>query len=217
MKTFTITKFGRALVLAGVAAVSAVCWVGCGGDDNNPANNNGNNNGNNNNNNGGGTVPIEKWMKKNLDVLTDRSWCYDGSLDSCAKYGRLYTWWAAKTACQSVGMRLPTNAEWDALVTAAGGSSIAGKKLKSKSGWNRNDGDVNGNGTDDFGFSALPGGSRYYNGNFNGAGNEGGWWSATDTGNHAYRKYFMNRGDEVSTHSNINDTDMAISARCIKD
>jgi len=53
-----------------------------------------------------------KWMKKNLNVETDDSWCYRNSPDSCVKYGRLYTWEAAKTACQSVGMRLPTREEW---------------------------------------------------------------------------------------------------------
>jgi len=44
---------------------------------------------------------------------------------------------------------LPSDDEWTALENAVGGRDVA-KKLKSKSGWNSN-----GNGTDEFGFSAL--------------------------------------------------------------
>jgi uncharacterized protein (TIGR02145 family) len=33
------------------------------------------------------------------------------------------------------GYRLPTNEDWDNLVNYAGGASVAGKKLKAKSGW----------------------------------------------------------------------------------
>ena len=43
------------------------------------------------------------WMKKNLNIVTEDSWCYENSSDSCAKYGRLYRWAAAKSACKSVG------------------------------------------------------------------------------------------------------------------
>jgi len=134
-----------------IAAVAATGFTGCGSDEDNPANNSG----------GGSyeTVPIggNKWMKKNLNVKTDDSWCYNNSADSCKKYGRLYTWNAAKKACQSVGMRLPTNDEWDDLVTAAGGVRDASSKLKSKKGWDGMYSDGNSN-TDEFGFSALPGG-----------------------------------------------------------
>jgi uncharacterized protein (TIGR02145 family) len=58
---------------------------------------------------------------------------------------------------------------------------VAGKKLKAKSGWNDN-----GNGTDDYGFSALPGGGcRYicniigYTPEFVGIGMKGNWLTAT--------------------------------------
>jgi len=63
-----------------------------------------------------------KWMTKNLNVETAESWCYGNSPDSCAKYGRLYTWSAAKAACQSVGMRLPTRDDWDNLAESVGGT-----------------------------------------------------------------------------------------------
>jgi len=157
-----------------------------------------------------------RWMNKNLNVETADSWCYNNRPDSCAKYGRLYTWAAAKSACQLAGMRLPTRAEWDALVTAAGGSSTAGKRLKSTSGWNDYNGQ-NGNGTDEFGFSALPGGNRYYEGNFGNAGNTGIWWAdmAGYSGGFAYGRYMYYNYDNVYEHDS--DKSYAFSVRCVQD
>jgi uncharacterized protein (TIGR02145 family) len=140
------------------------------------------------------------WMTENLNIATaSGSYCYGNSADSCAKYGRLYTWEAAKTVCPS-GWHLPSRAEWDALSDLAvdGGKLVnytsgvdtfyywpgAGKKLKSDAGWYGN-----GNGTDYYGFSALPGGNRYADGSFVNAGYYGSWWTATEdnAGNAYYR------------------------------
>jgi len=228
-----LNRQGRVLLVAAVLAVGAVCWSGCGGDDN-PANNNSNNSGNSGNNNGnnnnGGedgsskTVQLGglKWMKKNLNVETADSWCYLNRPDSCAKYGRLYTWAAAKAACQSVGMRLPTRADWDNLAESVGGRKSsdygmwhnwldAGKKLKSTSGWYNN-----GNGTDDFQFSALPGGGRYSDGGFRSAGYGGYWWTATEiSDDYAYYRYvFYDRG---YVYEDFGDKSDGFSARCVKD
>ena len=35
------------------------------------------------------------WLAQNLNFETDSTFCHDNKLDSCAKYGRLYTWNAA--------------------------------------------------------------------------------------------------------------------------
>jgi uncharacterized protein (TIGR02145 family) len=149
-------------------------------------------------------------MTKNLNVQTADSWCYDNDPANCAKYGRLYTWSAAKAACQSVGMRLPTREEWEALVTAAGGINTAGSKLKSSSGWYNN-----GNGSDQYGFSALPGGYRNSGGYFIGAGNVGYWWTATEgSGGIAYLRY-MNYGLDVVIESGSDKSD-AFSVRCVE-
>jgi uncharacterized protein (TIGR02145 family) len=213
MKLRTWLEQGRGQLLALVLAVVVACCFGCGGDDEDGGS--GNNPGNNGGNNGGGnadyvTLGGKKWMKKNLNVQTENSWCYDNSPDSCAKYGRLYTWEAAKSACP-VGWHLPSDAEWDALVTFAGGSSVAGKKLKLTSGWYSN-----GNGTDEFGFSALPGGYRRSDGDFYGAGDYGRWWTATEyDANDAYyrRMYYFN--DNV--YSDDDYKNYAWSVRCVGD
>jgi len=153
----------------------------------------------------------KRWMTKNLNVSTDSSWCYKDSNSYCDKYGRLYTWEAAKTACQSIGWRLPDTADWRRLVAAAGGAEIAGKKFKSKNGWNDN-----GNGTDDFGFSALPGGYRLNSGGFNDAGNYGGWWTATESNDgyarYRYMYYYYDSADE-----NNRQMSYGFSARCVQD
>ena len=82
-------------------------------------------------------------MVQNLNYAMANSYCYNDNASYCTKYGRLYTWAAANTACPS-GCHLPIEAEFRILFTAVGGGSTAGSKLKSTSGWYRN-----GNGNDD--------------------------------------------------------------------
>ena len=50
---------------------------------------------------------------------------------------------------------MPDETEWNDLLSAVGGKDVAGTKLKSASGW-----EMNGNGDDTFGFSALPAGYK---------------------------------------------------------
>jgi uncharacterized protein (TIGR02145 family) len=124
------------------------------------------------------TVKIgnQTWMAENLNYhAKDSSWCYENNADNCAKYGRLYNFKAAKRACPA-GWKLPDTGDWRKLVHTAGGWKVAGKKLKSTSGWQ-----VNGGSTDEFGFSALPGGRRYYkDGSFKNLGGNGFWWTASE-------------------------------------
>ncbi|MDR2593089.1 MAG: hypothetical protein LBC59_09875 [Chitinispirillales bacterium] len=200
------TRQGLTSLLFAVAVGLAA--VGCRGDDNPSGGDS--YNGGDNNGGVGGSVPLEKWMTKNLDVETADSWCYGDDPANCDKYGRLYTWEAAQVACQSIGKRLPTNQEWDALLTAAGGSSTAGKKLKSTSGWNNN-----GNGTNDYGFSALPAGLRYSHGGFGTAGDFGFWWTATEDGSKAYYRTMYSNYDYVYVLSLVKSN--AVSARCVAD
>jgi uncharacterized protein (TIGR02145 family) len=155
------------------------------------------------------TIGGNRWMKKNLNIQTDDSWCYGNITDNCDRYGRLYTWEAAKKACPS-GWRLPDKADWNKLVAAAGGQATAGKKLKSKSGWN-----IDGNGTDDYGFSALPGGDRNYGGGFGSAGYYGNWWTATEY--NSDNAYYRNMHYDIDNVSEIGDfKSYGFSVRCIQ-
>jgi len=128
---------------------------------------------------------------------------------NCTRYGRLYDWATAmglplncnessclnqiqskhRGICPS-GWHIPSKGDWDALITAVGGETTAGTKLKAKSGWNEN-----GNG-DRYEFSALPGGGGsgrlddgvYY---FGPVGSFGGWWSASESEYKNYDAYYL--------------------------
>jgi len=126
------------------------------------------------------TVKIgeQTWMAENLNYSASGSKCYDNKPENCAKYGRIYTFARAMNACPK-DWHLPTKEEWDALSTLVGGEGedngeVAQKKLKAKKGW-----DSDGNGTDDYGFAALPGGRGSASGDFALVGNGGRWWSSS--------------------------------------
>ena len=158
------------------------------------------------------TVKIgeQTWMAQNLNYKTESgSWCYENKADDCKKYGRLYDWNTATTVCPK-GWKLPSREDWDILVATAGGQKIGGEKLKSKSGWNEN-----GNGTDKYGFSALPVGGRAFS--FNSVGRSGNWWTATEgsASRHAYYRgmYYDNDGvDDYYMYKSY-----GYSVRCVAD
>ncbi len=113
---------------------------------------------------------------------------YSPDIDACdeaqslSEYGRLYNWYAvddARGLCPS-GWHVPTDGEWTDLedfITSQGFSGTEGTALKSTYGWTGG-----GNGTDDFGFSALPGGTARSSGYFSDAGSVGYWWSSSPSG-----------------------------------
>jgi len=153
------------------------------------------------------------WMRENLNYSTGNSWCYDDNPSNCARYGRLYDWETAKRACPA-GWHLPSSQEWKDLVRAAGDYYIAGKRLKSRTGWNYYYSDYVG--TDEFGFSALPGG-YFYNGYYYDAGNIGLWWTATDDGysDGAYVWVMHYSANDISeAYDNKN---QGYSVRCVHD
>jgi uncharacterized protein (TIGR02145 family) len=156
------------------------------------------------------------WMAKNLNYKSGNSWCYDDKDTNCNTYGRLYDWDTAMEVCPE-GWHLPSNSEWTVLVTAVG--SPSGTQLKLTSGWFDTNGNPYGNGTDDFGFSALPGGYRGSGGGFGGAGNYGIWWTATENGaSNAYHRYMSYGLDGLDgVNSNYDLKSYAWSVRCVGD
>jgi len=127
-------------------------------------------------------IGSQVWMAENLRYAADGSVCYDNDTANCRKYGKLYDWETAKKACPA-GWKLPDTAEWSTLFDFVGGKDIAGKKLKSTSGWGTNIN--NRHGTDDYGFTALSGGSGgcdddyCLNVSFGNVCYIGCWWSTT--------------------------------------
>ena len=123
-------------------------------------------------------------------------------------YGKICTIPAKVQGICPDGWHLPTRTEWNALFTEVGGKSIAGKILKSQTGWD-------GNGTDEYGFSALPAGLRYDDVGFNFDGENVFFWSASEY-NSDVVYYMLLWYNGVANLSNLNKYN-AFSVRCLKD
>ncbi len=128
--------------------------------------------------------------------------------------GALYNWHAVNTGnlCPD-GWHVPTDSEWTILenyIAAGGHSDNEGTALKATYGW---PGD--GNGTDDYGFSALPGDMRFNNGAFSNY-DYGYWWCATeyDTNDGLFRGLFGNYNQVYRSYYNKGS---GFSIRCLKD
>jgi uncharacterized protein (TIGR02145 family) len=139
-------------------------------------------------------IGYQCWMAQNLNYApsSGSTWCYDNEPDYCDTYGRLYDWvtamqisdyyyssvWGVRDNHQGIcpaGWHMPTEADWTRLrnhVFLYSESGEIGTGLKATTGWEGGEGD------DDFGFMALPGGVRSSGGVFNAAGDAGVWWSS---------------------------------------
>jgi uncharacterized protein (TIGR02145 family) len=116
-----------------------------------------------------------EWLAENLAYNQSGSVFYNNDPALGAIYGRLYTWQQAMDAVPE-GWRLPSDEDWGYLETTIG--SEPGTKIKAKTGWRDYNNYSVGNGTDEFGFTALPGG--FYENMINifmAEGHHGYWWS----------------------------------------
>ena len=179
------------------------------------------------------------WMAENLkttryrngDPITEQ-WAYNDDANNAAKYGRLYTWYAATDSrgIAPAGWHVPTDAEWTILenyLIANGynydgtttGNKIA-KALAATTDWNTYT-ETGAPGADltknnSSGFTALPGGNRLKDGTFGNIGYYGNWWSSTElyTSSAWYRYliydgYGLYRGDRTKSYG--------FSVRCLRD
>lgn len=155
------------------------------------------------------TISSQVWVAENLNYDEDGSSCYNDLPDNCAKYGRLYTFDAAKKACPG-GWHLPSEDEWD-LLRYNLGDADAGKKLKSEDGWELY------NGTDEYGFTALPAG--YHDGSaYDLEGKYAYFWSSTE--GECPDGYIMGMTmgyKKGSAYLDCVDNRRSLSVRCIKD
>ncbi|MDR2592460.1 MAG: hypothetical protein LBC59_06615 [Chitinispirillales bacterium] len=171
------------------------------------------------------TIKQQTWMAENLNYLTSSgSWCYDSINSNCGYYGRLYDWNTARKACFS-GWHLPTKQDWESFGKALGGVGEPdedgnvnwyglGRHLKAKICWYDS-----GGGTNNYGFSAMPGGVRLSdNGRFVNSGYFGFWWTDTDYGNSRDSAYFLNmRHDHDIVSEFHGNKGYGMSVRCRRD
>jgi uncharacterized protein (TIGR02145 family) len=187
----------------------------------------------------------QTWMAENLNYAVAGSKCgtsdyylTDDNTEYCNTYGRLYNWATAMglgaeydSASYSVaakhkgvcpdGWHLPSNVEWDVLVqyvdpdwtSNSSGGNVAGTKLKAKSSWNVGHNYIPG--TDEYGFSALPGGSGYFDGKLYDVGKWGYWWSTKNDTTYAY--YRDMRYGNANVYRGIDGKSNFFSVRCLQD
>ena len=184
-------------------------------------------------------IGTQNWTTRNLEVttykngdpipevqsattwtaLTTGAWCtYSNTTINGTTYGKLYNWYAVNDprGLAPNGYHIPTDAEWSTLISSQGGTLTAGGKLKEagSSHWLNNDAAT----TNSSGFTALPGGNRYYlDGSFNNITTFGGWWSFSQSPltNSAWRYGMGNTGSAVDRAER--GMQWAYSVRCLKD
>lgn len=166
-------------------------------------------------------IKNQEWMAENLSFETSSgSWIYWNAFSEGIQNGRLYTWEAAQQAAPA-GYHLPTDSEWKQLEISLGMSKYSadstnfrgtneGTFLKATSKWAEN-----GNGTDTFGFSALPAGFRSNIGNYLAIHWQGYWWTASESDtSSAWVRYISTNNTKVSR--NISFKGDGYSVRCVK-
>jgi len=113
-------------------------------------------------------IGTQTWATKNLNVAKFRNgdvisqaktdeeweaagdnkqpaWCYyENNTANGTKYGKLYNWYAVVDyrGLAPTGHHIPTDEEWTVLSTFLGGEDVAGKKMKSSSGWDSYEEDI---------------------------------------------------------------------------
>ncbi len=155
------------------------------------------------------------WSGLNTGARCD----YNNDASTVAAWGRLYNWHAVMDAaglCPN-GWHVPTDGEWIALenyLSANGFNGVEGTALKSTSGWDDYEGE-SGNGTDNFGYTALPAGYRTRHGPFTYAGGLTRWWSSSNYGGQSWALYLI----FFSSQHNLNyyHPRTGHSVRCLRD
>jgi uncharacterized protein (TIGR02145 family) len=161
-------------------------------------------------------------------ALTTGAYCeYNDDISNVATYGRLYNWYAVSDSrnIAPTGWHVPTDDEWKQLEMTLGMSqaqadsigwrgTTEGGKLKEvgTTHWLT----PNTGATNESGFSALPGGYRYfYRGNYSDMGNSDYFWSSTQYSAYAwYRTLYYNRSGLLR---DLNYREDGFSVRCVND
>lgn len=174
----------------------------------------------------GDRIPIITQNNEWIEIKSAAFCWYNNEETNAKKFGALYNWYAVNTSklCP-IGWRVPTDEEWkylegfadtkyglgDPIWNSIGGrGNDVGIRLKATSGWG------SGNGSNTFGFNAIPGGERASRGRFLFKGVSGFYWSSSETDvTSAKYRCMINFIENIirNNHPKF----MGFSVRCLKD
>ena len=178
-------------------------------------------------------IGTQCWLKENLNTGTQingiqdqdptngqiEKYCYDDSESNCDTYGGLYQWAEMMQGSTNPGTQgicpgnwhIPNDSEWTLLTSYLGSENVAGGKMKSNTGWYNG-----GNSSNSSGFTAVPGGLRYYDGRFAHLGDFAYFWSSQsyDSTQAWYRNLTY---ANTIVYRNFDKNILGYSVRCIKD
>lgn len=187
-------------------------------------------------------IGTQTWMAENLittrlsdgtsipNITEDQVWTtlatpgycwYNNETNYTKGYGALYNWYAVNTGklCPT-GWHVPSDNEWTVFVDFLGDMDLANPKIRETgtTHWQSFTSDA----TNISGFTALPGGCRFWDGQFNGFGIMMYFWSSTNyfqSGGLSLDWSYRNDGISLSYgsgrgNSGYND---GLSVRCVKD
>jgi uncharacterized protein (TIGR02145 family) len=181
------------------------------------------------------TIGTQTWMAENLKTTKYKNgisinnetnlnfwssiqtglYCWQNNDPATYKdtYGAFYNWYAVNSGnlCPN-GWHIPTNNEWNTLITYLGGETVGKGKLKeiSNEHWlNPNTGATNSSG-----FSAVP--SGYVYGGFTPVGYYAIWWTATEANpSTTYIKQLTHLNDQAFTTYGVRALGQGYCVRCI--
>ncbi len=171
-------------------------------------------------------IGTQTWMAQNLNYGSAQGtngtnamyFCPGNFANNCATHGKLYKWSFAKNDACPTGWHLPDTTDFRTLINAAGGETIAGMKLKAETGWFDGEGESSGNGSNDYGFSAIPTGLRDNNGDFRYGGGRAFFLTSTENANdEVYRLILNTEYNSAYLGNGTGKKNEAYSVRCIKD
>ena len=187
-------------------------------------------------------IGVQVWMANNLDEVHFRNgdpihhaktseewriagekkqpaWCYyENDSFNGKEFGVLYNWYSVndKRGLAPKGWHIASDEEWSVLTKFLNGKAVAGKKMKSKSGWKNSSFFKSGNGTNESNFNGLPSGFRYYNGTFQDISTNSFWWTSTENNSGtAFYRSIKHLDDRLN--DGFNDKKDGFAVRCIKD
>ena len=164
--------------------------------------------------NDGTAIPLTEGTSE-WSSLTTSSYCWYGNNATYKNtYGALYNWFAVNTGklCPS-GWHVASDNDWLTLKDFLNGELVAGGKLKETgtSHWLS----PNTGATDEFEFTALPGGWRTDAGSFQNIRNYGYWWTSTLITPNAWYRHIQNDSEKLFRATN--GQKFGMSVRCMKD